>query len=163
MTDVHEHCLAGIRYRCRSGAADYGSAVSVLSFRQEHHCRLRHTTIDAARQLIDNLRQIAGVRAARSGPDMYQELNHVHFLLLPDFPLYALVPATDALRIANQNAGSKLYDWSFVSSNGGAVRSNNGMAGDQTLAIGSGPLPECVIVCAGNEPTQHLPKPLLSW
>jgi AraC family carnitine catabolism transcriptional activator len=94
---------------------------------------------------------------------MQQHLGHIHFLLLPDFPLYALVPATDALRIANQNAGSKLYDWSFVSASGGAVRSNNGMAVDQTLAIAPGLLPECVIVCGGNEPTQHLTKPLLSW
>lgn len=94
---------------------------------------------------------------------MDADIGHIHFLLLPDFPLYALVPATDALRIANQNAGSRLYDWSFVSADGGPIRSNNGMVVDQTLPIGPGFLPECVIVCAGNEPTQHLTRPLLSW
>jgi len=94
---------------------------------------------------------------------MYRDVDNIHFLLLPDFPLYALVPATDALRIANQNAGSKLYDWSFVSAGGGPVRSSNGMTVDETLAITPGLLPDCVIVCGGNEPTQHLTRPLLSW
>jgi AraC family carnitine catabolism transcriptional activator len=94
---------------------------------------------------------------------MIHPIDHVHFLLLPDFPLYAVVPATEALRIANQNAGRRLYDWSFVSSNGGEVRANNGMAIDQTLPIGSVPYPPCVIVVAGNEPTQHLSPALLGW
>ena len=33
------------------------------------------------------------------------------FLLLPEFPIYALIPAIEALRIANQNRGRKLYSW----------------------------------------------------
>jgi transcriptional regulator GlxA family with amidase domain len=88
---------------------------------------------------------------------------HVHFLLLPDFPLYALVPATDALRIANQNAGMRLFDWTFVSARGGPVRANNGMVVDETAPIGTATLPRCAIVCSGNEPVQHLTKPMLSW
>ena len=87
----------------------------------------------------------------------------IHFLLVPDFPLYAVVPATEALRIANQNAGVKLYDWRFVSVSGGPVRAANGMSVDATGAIAAGPLPDCVIVCSGNEPMQHLTKPLLAW
>lgn len=94
---------------------------------------------------------------------MLRDIAHIHFFLLPDFPLYALVPATDALRIANQNSGERLYDWSFMSADGGAVRANNGMIVDETLAIGAVPLPRFVIVCSGNEPTQHLTKPVLSW
>jgi AraC family carnitine catabolism transcriptional activator len=94
---------------------------------------------------------------------MSKDDAHIHFFLLPDFPLYALVPATDALRIANQNAGERLFDWSFVSAGGGPVRANSGMVIDETLAIGSSILPRFVLVCAGNEPTQHLTKPVLSW
>jgi AraC family carnitine catabolism transcriptional activator len=89
--------------------------------------------------------------------------RHIHFLLLPDFPLYALMPAADALRIANQNAGEKLYDWTFVSAAGGAVPASNGMAVEDTVAISKALLPDCVIVCGGNEPTAHLSRPLLSW
>src|SRR5262249_23158195 len=89
-----------------------------------------------------------------------------------DFPLYAVVPATEALRIANQNAGRRLFDWSYLSIAGGAVRASNGMAIDTTRAlgaidptraVGSASLPRMVIVCAGNEPTQHLTRALLSW
>jgi transcriptional regulator GlxA family with amidase domain len=87
----------------------------------------------------------------------------IHFLLLPDFPLYAVVPATEALRIANQNAGVALYDWRFVSAKGGAIKASNGMAIDATLPIATGPMPDCLIVCSGNEPSQHLGKPLLAW
>lgn len=94
---------------------------------------------------------------------MLRETAQIHFFLVPDFPLYALVPATDALRIANQNAGERLFDWSFMSANGGPVRANNGMVIDETLPIASSPVPRFVIVCAGNEPTQHLSKPVLNW
>jgi transcriptional regulator GlxA family with amidase domain len=94
---------------------------------------------------------------------MLSDIAHIHFFLLPDFPLYALVPATDALRIANQNSGERLYDWSFMSTGGGAVRANNGMIVDETLAIGATALPRFVIVCSGNEPTQHLTRPVLNW
>ena len=85
----------------------------------------------------------------------------IHFLLLPDFPLYAVVPATEALRIANQNAGLTLYDWRFVSASGGAVRAGNGMS-IEAMPITTDPPPHCLLVCGGNEPMQHLPKTLLS-
>lgn len=85
------------------------------------------------------------------------------FVLLPDFPLYAVVPATEALRIANQNSGLSLYDWRFVSARGGAVRSSNGMTIEATLSIETAGVPDCIIICGGNEPVQHLGKPLLAW
>lgn len=94
---------------------------------------------------------------------MAEHPHVIHFLLVQDFPLYAVVPATEALRIANQNAGLALYDWRFLSVAGGPVRAANGMSIDATTPIGTGPLPDCVIVCSGNEPMQHLTKPLLAW
>jgi AraC family carnitine catabolism transcriptional activator len=89
--------------------------------------------------------------------------DRVHFLILPEFPLYAIVPATDALRIANQNAGLSHYDWAFVSPHGGDVRANNGMTVANTLPVAEVPAAQCVIVCAGNEPVQHLDRGLLAW
>lgn len=85
------------------------------------------------------------------------------FLLLPEFPLYALVPAMEALRIANQNHGRKLYDWILIAEDGSSVRSGNGMSlsVDATIADVSW-LPK-VLVLGGNHPTQHLPKRLLNW
>jgi AraC family carnitine catabolism transcriptional activator len=91
----------------------------------------------------------------------------VHFLLLPDFPLYAVIPAAEALRVANQNAGVALYDWRFVAPKAGAVPASNGMSIEATLPITAGPIagpmPDCLIVCSGNEPSQHLTRPLLAW
>jgi transcriptional regulator GlxA family with amidase domain len=46
---------------------------------------------------------------------------------VPEFPIYAVIPATEAQRIANQNSGQSLYDWSFVSLDDGPVRAGNGM------------------------------------
>lgn len=89
--------------------------------------------------------------------------RRIDFLLLPDFPLYAVVPAIEALRLANQNAGQRLYDWSFLSVSGGAVRASNGMAIEATHAISPKLLPTTLVVCAGNEPMQHLTRALLDW
>ncbi|MFO0992524.1 MAG: AraC family transcriptional regulator [Hyphomicrobiales bacterium] len=85
------------------------------------------------------------------------------FLLLPEFPLYALVPAMEALRIANQNHGRKLYDWLLISESDTSVRSGNGMSlsVDATIA-GVNSLPT-VLVFGGNHPMQHLSKRLLNW
>jgi AraC family carnitine catabolism transcriptional activator len=93
---------------------------------------------------------------------MQHQTQLIHFLLLPDFPIYAVVPATEALRIANQNAGLTLYDWRFVSANGGPLRAGNGMSIEATLPLAIAPQPDCLIVCSGNEPMQHLSKVLLS-
>lgn len=94
---------------------------------------------------------------------MPSTIDRIHFLILPEFPLYAIVPATDALRIANQNAGVRHYDWAFVSTQGGDVRANNGMTVANTLPLSEVPSAQCVMVCAGNEPTQHLDRGLLAW
>lgn len=94
---------------------------------------------------------------------MPSTISHIHFLILPEFPMYAIVPATDALRIANQNAGLRHYNWTLISSRGGDVRANNGMTVANTLPISEVPAPRCVIVCAGNEPTQHLDRGLIAW
>jgi len=85
------------------------------------------------------------------------------FLLLPEFPLYALVPVMEALRIANQNHGRKLYDWLLISESDTSVRSGNGMSlsVDATIAeVNSLPT---VLVFGGNHPMQHLSKRLLNW
>jgi AraC family carnitine catabolism transcriptional activator len=85
------------------------------------------------------------------------------FLLMPEFPLYALVPAIEALRLANQNSGSVLYEWSFASTDGGRVSAGNGFSLEHTQQISRDFSPEFVIVCAGNQPTDFLDRKLLDW
>lgn len=91
------------------------------------------------------------------------EIARFGFLLLPEFPLYALVPAMEALRIANQNHGRKLYDWLLLSESGSSVRSGNGMSLSVDATIKEISWLPTVLVFAGNHPTQHISKQLLNW
>ncbi len=91
------------------------------------------------------------------------DVVHFGFLLLPEFPLYALVPAIEALRIANQNRDRKLYDWQLLSVSGTSVRSGNGMSLTVDATIDEVPWLATVIVFGGNHPVQHLSKRLLNW
>jgi transcriptional regulator GlxA family with amidase domain len=85
------------------------------------------------------------------------------FVLLPEFPLYALVPAMEALRIANQHAGRRVFDWRTFSIDGGEVRACNGMS--LTVDSGIAEVAVCpnVLIFAGNHPMRHFSKQLFSW
>ncbi len=85
------------------------------------------------------------------------------FLILPEFPLYGLVPVTEALRIANQNCGRRLFDWALISEEGDSVPSGNGMSLGVDMAIKDINWLPIVFVFAGNHPTQHLTKGTLNW
>jgi AraC family transcriptional regulator, glycine betaine-responsive activator len=89
--------------------------------------------------------------------------HRIAFFLIPEFPIYAVIPATEALRIANQSSGQNLYDWSFVSVDGASVRAGNGMMVAPDASIADDPAFSTLIVCAGNHPTQYLDRRLLNW
>lgn len=85
------------------------------------------------------------------------------FLLMPEFPVYALIPAIESLRIANQNIGRKLFDWRLISATGDPVTSCGGMSLTVDASIADIPWYPVVLVFAGNHPVQHLSKRLLNW
>lgn len=87
----------------------------------------------------------------------------IGLLLLPEFPLYALVPVIEALRIANQNHGTKLFDWRLISVEEKAVQAGNGMSLSVDATTESVSWLPTVLVFSGNHPTQHLSKKLLNW
>jgi transcriptional regulator GlxA family with amidase domain len=91
------------------------------------------------------------------------EVVRYGFLLLPEFPMYALIPAIEALRIANQNRGRKLYSWHLFSPDGKPVRAGNGMAVPVEAAIADVPWFPTLFVCAGNHPMQYGTKRVLNW
>jgi AraC family carnitine catabolism transcriptional activator len=91
------------------------------------------------------------------------EVLRYGFLLLPEFPIYALIPAIEALRIANQNRGRQLYHWQLFSVDGQPVPAGNGMALKVDAAIGDVRWCPFVFVCAGNHPTKNIDKRVLSW
>ena len=84
------------------------------------------------------------------------EVVRYGFLLLPEFPMYALIPAIEALRVANQNKGRRLYSWHLFSADGRPVKAGNGMAVPVEAAVADVPWFPTVFVCAGNHPTQYL-------
>jgi transcriptional regulator GlxA family with amidase domain len=53
--------------------------------------------------------------------------RHIGFFLIPEFPISAVIPASEALRNANHNSGRTLFDRRFISVDGGPVRAGNGM------------------------------------
>ena len=91
------------------------------------------------------------------------EPSRLDFVILPEFPLYALVPAIEALRLANQNSGARLYDWRLLSLDGQPVASGSGVALPVQAAIGEVLASPLVFVCAGNHPLAHVSRPLLNW
>lgn len=80
---------------------------------------------------------------------------HFNFILQPEFPLNALVLASDALRIANQNSGRTLFRWQFLSEDGEAVRASNGMWFPVDRALDDAPQADVCLLFEGNLPTQR--------
>ena len=91
------------------------------------------------------------------------EVVRYGFLLLPEFPMYALIPAIEALRIANQNRGRKLYSWHLFSPDGKPVRAGNGMTVPVEAAMTDISWFPTLFVCGGNHPTQYGTKRTLNW
>jgi AraC family transcriptional regulator, carnitine catabolism transcriptional activator len=89
--------------------------------------------------------------------------SSIGFLVLPAFPIYALILATESLRVANQHSGHRLFNWHMLSVAGGAVRAGSGAMIAAEASIRDVTSLPTVIVCAGNRPTQDLTRPLLGW
>lgn len=91
------------------------------------------------------------------------EIDRIGFLLLPEFPMYALVPAIEALRIAGQNRGRPLYEWQFFSADGAPIAAGNGMQIKPDSSIADVAWFPTVFVCGGNHPLQHVSKRITDW
>ena len=96
------------------------------------------------------------MRASRS----YQEVG---IFLAPQFALYAVVPLIEVLRIANQTAGKRLFNWHFISEDGGLVESGAGMTLNTDASIYSDFVYDIVLVFSGNDPVSFLSRRLVSW
>lgn len=94
----------------------------------------------------------------------HDDSDRIGFLLVPEFPVYALILVTEALRVANQNAGRRLFDWHLISVDGQPVKAGSGMAINPDLSLAqAAPSFSKVIVCSGNHPLQYLDTRLLNW
>jgi transcriptional regulator GlxA family with amidase domain len=85
-----------------------------------------------------------------------------NFILQPEFPLNALVLASESLRIANQNSGRVLFRWRFVSEDGKPVRASNGLWLSADDSLQTMPPADFYFVFEGNLPTQRNSSKMLN-
>ncbi|HWT98876.1 MAG TPA: GlxA family transcriptional regulator [Terriglobales bacterium] len=95
-------------------------------------------------------------------PSSGQGIPTFNFLLQPEFPLNALILASEALRIANQNSGRTLFNWALISETGQPVRASNGMWMAPDHALADMTPADYYLVFEGNLPTQRNTSKLLS-
>lgn len=89
--------------------------------------------------------------------------QEVGIFLASQFALYALVPLIEVLRVANQTAGKRLFNWQFISEDGGPVESGAGMTLNADASIYSDFPYDIVLVFSGNDPVSFLSRRLVSW
>ena len=85
-----------------------------------------------------------------------------NFVLQPEFPMNALILASEALRIANQNSSRDLFQWRLVSESGSPVRASNGMWMPVDCDLTSMPMADVHLLFEGNLPTQRNAPELLA-
>lgn len=91
------------------------------------------------------------------------QLRRFGIYLADEYPLYALVPLIEALRIANQAVGHRLYHWHFISENGDPVTAGAGMRLTPDASIYSDHIYDMVFVVAGNVPAAGVSRPFRQW
>ena len=84
------------------------------------------------------------------------------FFLQPEFPINALILASEALRIANQNSGRGLFVWHYASADGAPVRASNGMWMEVEFDLKGLPKVDYLFLFEGNLPTQRNSPALLA-
>jgi transcriptional regulator GlxA family with amidase domain len=104
-----------------------------------------------------------GVLVILDDMDERAPTEEIGFLLLPEFPIYALILAVETLRVANQNAGRHLFATRLFTADGRAVGSGSGSQVVPDCGIAEVKFCPTVLVVAGNQPTQHLGRSLLAW
>ena len=82
----------------------------------------------------------------------------VGLLLVRLFPMYVLVLATDALRLANKYAGERKFDWVLISDEGRPVEASNGIRMDCDIAAGDARDLGYAFVLAGDDQTRTLTR-----
>ncbi len=90
------------------------------------------------------------------------ECVRFNLILAAEFPLNALILASEALRISNQNSGLSLFDWSFVSDTGEPVRASNGMWITADCSVAAMPDADVYLLFGGNLPLQTNSRSLLA-
>jgi len=82
----------------------------------------------------------------------------VGLILVEMFPLYGAVLATESMRLANVNADLKIFDWTYVSEEGGPVAASNGMSIATSAAADIGILDYAFVIAGYDQGRKPLPR-----
>jgi len=86
----------------------------------------------------------------------------IAFVLIPRFNMMALTATIEPLRVANYISGRSLYEWTFLSPDGGRVTASNGMALD-TCPIGRDASWNWVFMCGSWNSQDYENRELVAW
>ena len=85
------------------------------------------------------------------------------FLVVRMFPVYSLLLAIESLRLANQFAARKAFDWTILSSDGEAVQASNGMTIEADCAV-TEPVPiDYAFVISGDDQSGAFNLEIRNW
>lgn len=88
------------------------------------------------------------------------QIPQFHMILGSEFPINALILATEALRIANQNSGRELFTCRLFSVDGKDVRASNGMWLSVDGSLSDIDKTDYCFIFDGNLPTQNFSQQL---
>jgi AraC family transcriptional regulator, glycine betaine-responsive activator len=108
-------------------------------------------------------RRPAAAAAAAPGPETEQLL----FFLVPDFTMIAFTNAVEPLRLANREAGRRLYAWRLVSKDGAPVTASNGISVNVDAAMrdceAAPGAPATVVLCGGIGTERYNDRDVFAW
>ena len=89
--------------------------------------------------------------------------TRVAFVLVPRFNMMNLTTAIEPMRIANYLSSAPLYEWAYLSADGGAVTASNGMSLETAAADGPHRDARVVIVCGSWGSEHYESQRLFNW
>jgi transcriptional regulator GlxA family with amidase domain len=90
-------------------------------------------------------------------------LYRVGFLLVPGYSHLAFAAALEPLRMANQLADTKLYEWTVITRTGEPVAGSDGLKVAPDTGIANAPPVNLLMVCGGVDIQDHCEREVLSW
>jgi transcriptional regulator GlxA family with amidase domain len=87
----------------------------------------------------------------------------IGFLLVRLFPMYVVMLAAEALRLANKYVGERRFDWAFISDRGSPVVASNGIRFECDVAPGNAGSLAYAFVVAGDDQSRTLTPVLRHW
>jgi transcriptional regulator GlxA family with amidase domain len=87
----------------------------------------------------------------------------IGFLLVPDFSLLAFSSSVEPLRMANQLAGTTLYEWFTVGADEYPVAASNNVSITPDIPIEKAGNLDALFVCSGNQVQHHADPGVIAW